>query len=255
MLATRVMPCLLLDDGALVKSVKFKNLSYIGDPINAIRIYNELEVDELILLDITASEQGRKPDFELVKQVASECFMPLTYGGGISSLDDAKHLFNLGIEKISLNSAALNNPQLIEEISKNFGSQSVVISIDASKKLIGGYKVCSHRGQTRTKITPEDHAFQVQERGAGEILITSVDQDGTWDGYDLELIQKVTSRVTVPVIANGGAGKVEDFGKAVNESSASALATGSMVIYQKKDLGVLINFPSQEKLASVLELI
>lgn len=252
MLATRVIPCLLIDDGALVKSVKFKNLDYIGDPVNAIRIYNELEVDELILLDITASQNNKAPDFELVSQVASECFMPLTYGGGITILDQAKRLFNLGIEKISLNTAALRTPDLIEEIAASFGSQAVVVSIDASKAFLGGYKVCKDRGATRTKMTPDDLAYQAQERGAGEILITSIDRDGTWEGYDLDLVKMITSRISVPVIVNGGAGKVEDFGEAVTSASASAVATGSMVIYQKKGLGVLINFPSQEQLKQVL---
>jgi imidazole glycerol-phosphate synthase subunit HisF len=252
MLKTRVMPCLLLKEGALVKTIKFKDPGYIGDPINAIRIYNEKEVDELIFLDITATPENRPPPFKVLSEIASECFMPVAYGGGIRRLDDIKEILNLGVEKVALNSYAIENPDFIRLAANKFGTQSIVVSIDVKKKFLGRYEVYTHGGRKGTGLDPVKFATQMEELGAGEILLTSIDRDGTQEGYDLELIKKVTSAVGVPVVACGGAGKVEDFGAAAKQGGASACAAGSMVVYFGRNRAVLINFPTRQELEEVL---
>ncbi|MCK5127176.1 MAG: imidazole glycerol phosphate synthase subunit HisF [candidate division Zixibacteria bacterium] len=248
MLKTRIMPCLLVDEGRLVKTVRFKKPNYIGDPINAIKIYNEKEVDELILLDITATKESHQPPFELIEEVASECFMPLAYGGGIKSLDDMKKIYNIGVEKIIINSYVSENPNFIREAADVFGSQSVVVSIDVKKNLFGKYTVRTHGGTKDTKADPVVYASRVQELGAGEIVVNAIDCDGMMNGYDIELMKRITSAVTVPVIALGGAGSVEDIEAVVTDAGVSAAAAGSLFVYQGKDLGVLINFPRREEL-------
>jgi imidazole glycerol-phosphate synthase subunit HisF len=253
MLKTRVMPCLLLRNAALVKTIQFKDPGYIGDPINAIRIYNEKEVDELIFLDITATTEGKKPPFKIIENIASECFMPVAYGGGVRDIADVKQIFSLGIEKISLNSYAVENPQFVRQVADTFGAQSVVVSIDAKKKLFGRYEVRTQGGRKGSGLDPVRFAVEMEEMGAGEILLTSIDRDGTMEGYDTELIQQVTSAVGIPVIASGGAGKVEDFGKAVREGGASAVAAGSMVVYYGRNRAVLITFPSRQELENELD--
>ena len=252
MLRTRVIPCLLLQGGALVKTVKFQDPGYIGDPINAIRIYNEKEVDELVFLDITATIEGRKPSLQVLAEIASECFMPVTYGGGIRDLDDMKQVFGLGIEKIAINSHAVANPSFVRAAADKFGGQSVIISIDARSVAPGRYNVYSHGGRKSAGLEPARFAAQMEEMGAGEILLTSIDRDGTQEGYDVELLKQVTSAVGIPVIACGGAGKVEDFGIAVRRGGASACAAGSMVVYFGRNRAVLINFPSRRELEQVL---
>jgi len=252
MLKTRVMPCLLSKNGRLVKTVKFKNPAYVGDPVNAIKIYNEKEVDELILVDITATIEERKPSLELISEIADECFMPLTYGGGIRNVDDMKRIFGLGIEKIAVNSYAAENPSFITQAAALFGSQSVVVSIDAKKNWLGRYTVFTHGGRKDIKRDPLAYAREMEQMGAGEILLNAIDRDGTMEGYDLDLIKMVAGAIGIPVIACGGAGSVDDFGKAVKTGGASAVAAGSMVVYQGKNRGVLINFPTREDLERVL---
>jgi len=252
MLQTRVMPCLLVKNERLVKTVKFKSPSYIGDPINAIKIYNEKEVDELILLDITATIEQKPPSFTLVSEVTNECFMPLCYGGGIRTIDGIRKILSLGVEKVAVNSYAVENPIFIREASKEFGSQSIVVSVDVKKTLLEKYLVYTHGGRKATNLNPVDFTRQMQAMGAGEILLNSIDRDGTWEGYDLDLIRRVTQMVTIPVIACGGAGNVGDFGEAVKKAGASAVAAGSMVVYQGKGLGVLINFPRRDELEKIL---
>lgn len=247
MLQTRVMPCLLLKNSKLVKTIKFKNPNYVGDPVNAIKIYNEKEVDELIFLDITATIENKKPSFKTISEIASECFMPLTYGGGINNLEDMKTIFNLGAEKIAINSYGVENPSFIAKASEKFGSQSIIVSIDVKKKLGSSYDVYTHSGTQSAHIDPVDWAKKVQNLGAGEILLTSIDRDGTMEGYDLTLINKICEAVNIPVIVCGGAGKVEDFTKAVH-AGASAVASGSLVVYHGSVQGVLINFPSKDEL-------
>jgi len=251
MLRTRVMPCLLLRNSKLVKTVKFKNPRYVGDPVNAVKIYNDKEVDELIFLDITATVEKRAPPFKTISEIATECFMPYTYGGGIGSIEDMKKVFGLGVEKIAINSKAVERPALVKEAATEFGNQSVVVSIDAKRNPNGKYEVFTRSGTNPTGLDPVTHARKMEEMGAGEILLTSIDRDGTWEGYDLKLIRMVAEAVTVPLIACGGAGSVQDFRKAV-DAGASACAAGSMVVYQAKDRGVLIKFPMQAELRKVL---
>jgi cyclase len=232
--------------------VKFRDPSYIGDPINAIKIYNEKEVDELIFLDITASAENREPNYKVISDIASECFMPLCYGGGISTLDQVKRIMEIGVEKVSLNRSAIQDPGLVTSAAKAFGSQAVIVSIDVKKNFWRKYEVVGKRGTSSTGENPVSFAKRMVEIGAGEILLTSVDREGTWEGYDTELLRQVTESVNVPVIANGGAGNLAHLQQAVEVGHASALALGSMVVYQKKGMGVLINFPAREQLEKIL---
>jgi len=252
MLRTRVIPCLLLKNESLVKTVRFKEYNYIGDPINTVRIFNELEVDELMFLDIFASYEKRDINFKILKDIANECFMPLSYGGNIKSLDDAKNIFEIGFEKVVINSNAYGNLKLIEEIASYFGNQSVVGSIDIKKDFFGRNRLYSHHGKYKQKIDIISWIKDLENAGIGELLLTSIDKEGTWEGYDIELLKIITQNVRVPVIANGGCGKVEDIGEAVKKANVSACAVGSMVVYQKKGMGVLVNFPDRKELERVL---
>jgi cyclase len=252
MLQTRIIPCLLLKDNSLVKTVNFKKPAYIGDPVNTARIFNELEVDELVLLDISATNNNRKPDFKILAELANECFMPLAYGGGINNFDDAKKIFEIGIEKIIINSVAFTNPGLITELAEYFGNQSIVVSIDVKKNIFGKYQVYSNSGKKKQKVDPVAWAQELEQLGAGEILLTAIHQEGTWKGFDLNIIDKISNAVNIPVIANGGASSIEDIVKAVKKGYASAVSLGSMVVYQNKGMGVLVNFPDQSKIKKVL---
>ena len=252
MLRTRVMPCLLLKDGALVKTIRFKKPSYIGDPINAIRIYNEKEVDELVFLDISATKNRRGPDFQVISDIASECFMPVTYGGGVHDLAEVRELFRLGIEKVAINTCAIENPDFVSQIADRFGSQSVVASIDVRRKSGGRYEALIRGGEQLTGLDPVELALRLQKAGIGEILLTSIDRDGTYEGYDIELVKRVTDAVSVPVIACGGAGTIQDFRAAVEQGGASACAAGSMFVYFGRNRAVLVNFPLRSELESVL---
>jgi cyclase len=244
MLRTRIIPTLLLQNESLVKTVRFKNFTYVGDPCNTVRIFNELEVDELIFLDIMATPGKLKPNFSLLAEIASECFMPLTYGGGICSLEQAKAVFDIGFEKVALNSAAVKNPVLITEIAKHYGSQAVIVSIDVKDVFWKGKMVCTAGGKKRTNLDPINWAKEVEGRGAGEILFTSIDREGTYQGFDFSLIKQVSDAVSIPIIAHGGAGCVEHIDQVIQSSGASAVALGSLVVFQKKGMGVLVNFPN-----------
>ena len=252
MLRPRVIPCLLLNDESLVKTVKFGAYTYIGDPVNTVRIFNELEVDELAFLDITASRQSRRPNFKILEDIANECFMPLAYGGGICDIDDVGKIFGIGFEKVVINSHAIRNPAFITQVADKYGSQSVIGSIDARKNLWGRYEVFTHGGTSKDSRNPLEWAQELERLGAGELLLTSMDQDGTWAGYDIKLTQSVTSKVNVPVIANGGAGTVRHIGDVVKKGGASAAAVGSIVVFQGKGLGVLVSFPSKQELKDCL---
>jgi imidazole glycerol-phosphate synthase subunit HisF len=251
MLMTRVIPCLLVDNGRLVKTIGFKNPSYVGDPVNAIKIYNEKEVDELILLDIYATVRDSEPSFDLLSIVADECFMPLAYGGGIRKLNDIRRIFSLGIEKVVINSYAAKDPGFISEAADMFGCQSIVVSIDVKQTLFGRYSVQTHNGEKAAGFDPVEYAVMMERMGAGEIFLNSINRDGTWKGYDIALIRRVTDAVNIPVVACGGAGDIQDFGSAVKQGGASAVAAGSMVVYSGKGLGVLINFPKQIELRKI----
>jgi cyclase len=252
MLQTRVIPCLLLKDESLVKTVNFKKPGYIGDPVNTARIFNELEVDELTLLDITATNEKRKPNFKILSELANECFMPLAYGGGINNFDDAKKIFQIGIEKVIINSAAYTNPTFITQLASHFGNQAVVASIDVKKNMFGKYQVYSNSGNKKQKVEVVAWAKKLEELGAGEILLTAIHQEGTWKGFDIDLINSIASVVDIPVIANGGAANLKDIEEVVKKGNASAVSLGSMVVYQNKGMGVLVNFPEQKKLKSAL---
>jgi cyclase len=235
-----------MSNGALVKTVRFKDPTYVGDPVNAVRIFNQKEVDELVLLDIEATTQNRGIDYETLEKLVSECFMPICYGGGVNTLEDMRKLFSLGIEKISLSAAVFLNPDLIIKAATEFGSQAIVVTLDVKKGLLGGYSVRTHQGTKDMHIDPIKAAKKVEELGAGEILLNSIDRDGTWGGFDLKLIRDVTNSVGLPVIATGGAGSLKDVRSAVTEGGASAVAIGSMAVFQGKNLGVLIKFPSRQ---------
>jgi cyclase len=238
---------LLLHKGGLVKSVKFKNYRYVGDPINAVKIFNEKEIDEIVVLDIDAGRDQRGPDMDQIKDIAGEAFIPLAYGGGISTIDEVKKLFYLGIEKVILNFQAHANPSLITEAARLVGSQSVVVSIDVKKNLFGKNKVYVKNGTEGIGKDPLEFALAMQEAGAGEIFLNSIDRDGTYRGYDLPLIKELSQALRIPLIACGGASSIDDFGSAIG-AGASAVAAGSMFVFQRPHNAVLISYPSRKDL-------
>ncbi len=251
MLKTRVIPVLLLKNGGFYKGIKFKNHQYVGDPINTIKIFNEKEVDELVILDFTASIEGRSPDFSILEKIAGEAFIPMGYGGGLKNIDQIDHVFSLGFEKVVLNTYAMLTPELIENTAKNYGSQSVVVSIDAKKNILGSYSAFIRSGTENIKKNPVEAAKIAVDYGAGEIIINSIDKDGTMDGYDLSLIQMVADAVKVPVIASGGAKTVQDFVMA-RKVHASAVAAGAMFVYHGPHRAVLISYPKYKYLEQEL---
>lgn len=248
MLFTRVIPCLLLKGSGLVKTVKFKDPKYVGDPRNALKIFNEKEADEIVILDISATLENRSPNFELIREVVDEAFMPLGYGGGIKNIEEIRRLLNIGVEKAIINTAAFQNPHLIEEAAKIFGSQSIVISIDIKKSLLGSSLVYVSNGKTSTKLDPVIYAKKMESLGAGELLINSIDRDGTMTGYDVQIIKQIADAVTIPVVACGGAGKLADLRVAVKEGGASAVAAGSLFVFHGKHRAVLISYPDADEL-------
>jgi len=251
MLTTRVIPCLLKRHKALVKTIKFNKFNYIGDPVNTLQIFNNLMVDEIVVLDILATLEGKKPDFDFIKDIASECFMPLAYGGGIKTLEEIKKIFSLGVEKVIICSAAVENPQLIREASQAFGGQSIVVSIDVKKNIWGRYEVKTFSGRKKTGLDPVDFAKKAVELGAGEILLNSIDRDGTMSGYDLDLIKKISKTINVPLVAVGGAGEYSDLNRPI-KSGASAVAAGSLFVYQRKNYeSVLVNYPTPIELSKI----
>lgn len=253
MIKTRVIPCLLLRNLGLVKTVKFKSPKYLGDPINIVRIFNDKEVDELIFLDITATVEKRKPPFNLIEQIASECFMPLCYGGGVRCLEDMKVLFSLGVEKVSVNSYAVEQPTFIKVASDMFGSQSIIVSMDSKTNRLGKYEVFTHSGRKATSLDPVKFALQMEKQGAGEILLNSIDRDGMMQGYELELIRQVSGAVSIPVVACGGAGRFQHLGEAVEKGGASAAAAGSVFVFQGPHRAVLMSYPSPKDLQDIFQ--
>lgn len=251
MLRARVIPCLLLRNAGLVKTVRFGDAKYVGDPINAVKIFNEKEVDELVVVDIEASKRGAEPNYDLLADIASECFMPVCYGGGVNSVSQALRIVQLGIEKVAVNAAAISNPGLVAELSDVLGAQSVVAGIDVKKDWLGRHRVFDASTGKLTNRSPEVHAEELARVGAGEIFLNSVDRDGTQEGYDLKLIGKVAEAVSVPVIACGGGGGVEDFVPALT-AGASAVAAGSMFVFQGRHRAVLISYPPYKDLERLL---
>ena len=252
MIRPRVIPALLLQGQGLVKTVKFKNPTYLGDRINIVRIFNDKEVDELVFLDITATNENRPPSFEMLANITSECFMPLGYGGGIRNMEDVQELLGIGIEKVILNTSAVENPALVRSVADYAGSSSVVISMDVKKILLGKYETYIRSGKKNTGLDPVKHAVEMEKQGAGELFINSIDRDGTMQGYDLDLIKRVTDAVSIPVVACGGAGKLQDLADAINIGGASAAAAGSLFVFQGPLRGVLISYPSQNDLKRIL---
>ena len=242
---------MLIQKGGLVKSVNFKNHKYIGDPINAVKIFNDKEVDEIVILDISATSEKRVPNLQQIKEIASEAFMPLGYGGGITKLEEITELVKAGVEKVILNTSAYNQPQLVRDGAKYIGSQSIVVSIDVKKNMWGKYKVFVQNGTKNTNLDPVDYAKQMEDAGAGEIFLHSIEQDGTFEGYDTTLIKAVSSQVGIPVVASGGAGSVDDFLKAVKHG-ASAVSAGSLFVFQRPHRAVLISYPNQKELKEKL---
>lgn len=249
---TRVIPILLLRGQGLVKTIKFKNPTYIGDPINSVRIFNEKEVDELVFLDIYATKEGRGPDFDLLSDIAGEAFMPMAYGGGISDLAQIKKIFSLGFEKVVINSASYTNQDLIREATEIFGAQSIVGCIDVHRTLLGRYELYSNAGKIKQSVSLIDHVKFLENQGAGEIIINAMDRDGTQSGYDLKMVGEVARAVQIPVVACGGAGSLDHMSAVVNEAGASAVAAGSFFVFVGPHRAVLINYPPRDQLSEFL---
>ncbi|NOU18348.1 MAG: imidazole glycerol phosphate synthase subunit HisF [Bacteroidales bacterium] len=252
MLRNRVIPVLLISNGGLVKTTKFKKPVYIGDPINAVKIFNEKEVDELILLDITATNEKKEPNYSKIKEIVSEAFMPIGYGGGINKLEQIENLFMLGVEKVILNTSAHTNPDLLRQASITFGNQSIVVAIDVNKDFWGKQYMYTNGGKVKQKTELITFLKKTVAIGAGEILINSIENDGMMKGYDLGLIKYVSENVSIPVVACGGAGNVQDFYSAI-KAGASAVSAGSMFVFQGVNRAVLISYPKYEELEKLLK--
>ncbi len=252
MLQKRVIPCLLLHKGGLYKTQKFKKPTYIGDPINAIKIFNEKEVDELMFVDIDATTQNKEPNYKMIEDIASECFMPLCYGGGVKNIEQMKKIYALGVEKISLSSSAVLNPELIKEAASLFGNQSVIVTVDVKKDFWGNKKVFINNGKTNTKLDVLEFIKKVENLGAGEIVVNSVDHDGEMNGYDAQLLKEIKSNTKVPIIALGGAGNLNHIKEAFEIAKVDAVACGSMFVYQGPLRGVLISYPPYQKIQEIL---
>lgn len=243
----RIIPVLLYDDRDLIKTINFKERTYLGDPVNAVKIFNRKGIDELSVLDIGATKNQREPDFELLKDIASEAFMPLSCGGGITNIDQVHELLAIGYEKVVINSELIKHPELIRKSAEAFGSQSIVASIDA-KIVNGEYRCVINDGEELINKNPIDLAKEAEKLGAGEIIINSVDRDGMMQGYDIELVRSVVDTVKIPVTAIGGAGGIQDLKKVIEEGHAHAAAGGSMFVYYGRLKAVLITAPSEEEL-------
>ncbi|MAJ05445.1 MAG: imidazole glycerol phosphate synthase subunit HisF [Crocinitomicaceae bacterium] len=250
MIRKRIIPVLLLKNNGLYKGVGYDKYVYIGDPINAVKIFNDMEVDELIFLDIEASKKNKVISQRFVEKLSEECFMPFSVGGGIKSLEDAKKLISAGAEKIVLNNWAVNRPEIITEISNSFGSQSIVVAVDVKKNWLGKEKVYRFSGERPTKLNLEEWVMEIEKRGAGEILINSIELDGKMNGYNTDLINRVSKSVNIPVIAGCGAGVVSHF-KDAFKAGAEACAGGSVFVFHGARKGVLINYPSKEELENI----
>lgn len=246
----RIIPTLLIDDRDLIKTVKFGKRTYLGDPVNAVKIFNRKGIDELSILDIGATKKNKEPDYELLKDIASEAFMPLSYGGGVKTIEQIHDILAIGYEKVIVNTQLIKNPELIRKASELFGSQSIVASID-TKKIKEQYKCYVAGGTEILDISPVELAKKAEELGAGEIIINSIDQDGMMDGYDVELVRTVSEAVKIPVIALGGAGRIEDLKKVLQEGCAHAAAGGSMFVYYGRLKAVLITAPSEKELTDI----
>jgi len=246
MLHPRIIPCLLISNKGLVKTVNFKNPKYVGDPINAVRIFNEKEVDELMVIDIDATAENREPDYKMIEHLAAECRMPLAYGGGVTSSNQVKRIIQLGVEKVAISSAAIENPDLVKASAECVGNQSVVVVLDVKKRILSSnYEIFTHNGHKATGKSPMDLAVQMEKLGAGEIVINSIDLDGTMKGYDLSLVEKIRNSINVPLTILGGAGSLHDIGQLIKKFGAIGTAAGSLFVFKGAYRAVLINYPNR----------
>ncbi|MDA7855136.1 AglZ/HisF2 family acetamidino modification protein [Cyclobacteriaceae bacterium] len=245
MLRPRIIPSLLYHNKGLVKTVNFKSPKYVGDPINAVKIFNEKEVDELAFFDIDATVLSKEPDYALIEKLANQSRMPLCYGGGVKTIEQAQRIFGLGIEKIALSSSVIQNPKLISYIAERVGSQSVIVVLDVKKKILGGYEVRTHNGKKSTEINPFKFASEVEKLGAGEIIINSIDQDGIMKGFDMNLIDKIADTISIPMTVLGGAGSIADIEKVIDKHGVIGVAAGSLFVFKGPYKAVLINYPNQ----------
>jgi imidazole glycerol-phosphate synthase subunit HisF len=253
MFRPRVIPVLLLKNLGLVKSVQFKDYRYIGDPINAVKIFNDLRADELVFLDILASKENRTVLLDFVRNVGDEANMPFAVGGGIRTIADIKEIINAGAEKVVINTQAVENPDFIRQAAEEFGSSTIVVSIDVKKKFLGKVQVHTMGGQKATGLDPVEFARQMEDKGAGEIIITSIEKEGKMEGYDLDLIKRVSEAVSIPVVANGGAGKLQHLKEAIEVSKASAVAAGSLFVYHGPRNAVLVNYPTATEIQQLFQ--
>lgn len=244
MLRPRIIPCLLIQNKGLVKTVRFKDSKYVGDPINAVRIFNEKEVDEIIVLEIDATANNVEPDYKMIENLAAECRMPLCYGGGIKTVEQAQRIFSLGVEKVAISSAAVQTPGLIDEISSRVGNQSMVVVLDVKKGNNNKYEIWTENGTKSSGKNIVSFAKEVEKLGAGEIVINSIDQDGIMKGYDIKMIEQVRSQVNLPITVLGGAGKLEDIGNLIDKFGIIGAAAGSLFVFKGIYKAVLINYPS-----------
>jgi len=248
MLQPRIIPCLLIHNEGLVKTVQFKDGKYVGDPINAVKIFNEKEVDELIVLDIDATRLNREPNYKRIENLALECRMPLCYGGGIKTRDHALKVFGLGVEKIAISSIAIEKPEIISEIAQSVGNQSVIVVIDLKKKRFSSkYELCTHNGTIKTGIDSVEFAKKAEQLGCGEIVINSIDKDGMMNGYDFDIIDKIREVISIPITVLGGAGTLEDIGKVITRHGIIGAAAGSIFVFKGKYKAVLINYPNPKE--------
>lgn len=245
MLYPRIIPCLLMKRNGLVKTIKFDKPKYVGDPLNAVKIFNEKEVDELIILDIDATTSNSEPKYKLIESLAIECRMPLCYGGGIKNTEQAQRILGLGVEKVALSSAAISNPKIVCDLAKIVGSQSVAVVLDVKKYFMGKkYYIVTHNGIINTKMDPETTVKILEDQGVGEIIVNSYDLDGSMAGYDIKLLDKIRKSIRVPITALGGAGNLQDIGEIIRRYGVIGAAAGSMFVFKGKYRAVLINYPS-----------
>jgi cyclase len=254
MLIKRIIPCLLYSEAGLVKTTKFRSKKYIGDPINSVKLFNDKGVDELLFIDIDASKNNTKPNLKLINEIASECFMPLAYGGGVKDLDTIETLLKQGVEKIAINSAILDDIDFCKNAVLQFGSSTIIGSIDVKKNIFGKYKVYDHRSKKTLKIDAVQYIKEIENIGVGEIFLNNVDKDGTMGGLDIELIKKVCNMIKIPIIPCGGAGNLTDIKSVFLESNTTAVAAGSIFVYTGKFNAVLINYPTESQIGKIISL-
>jgi cyclase len=246
MLRPRIIPCLLIKNGGLVKTVNFTNPKYVGDPINAVKIFNEKEVDELIVLDVDATVLGKEPNYTLIKNIATECRMPLCYGGGVKTIEQVEKIINLGVEKVAISSAAIQTPELISTAASRVGNQSIVVVMDVKKTgLRRRYELFTKNGLDKTSINPIEFAKKVESLGAGEVVINSIEQDGAMKGYDLDIVKEIRASISLPMTVLGGAASLDDMAGLINEYGVIGASAGSLFVFKGKYRAVLINYPSQ----------